>query len=465
MADNTNLAYISQITLPSGTTYQIKDAEAREDLELLTQELTGALVFVGVTTTKLVDGSTTAIVSINGIDHKAETGDVVISGKKEFVFTSTGNWVELGDFSDLQSMLGELAYLDSAEGSYTPAGNITLAAENYTVTSTGEAAISGEISQPVFSGEENQAINVAGTALIVDEITASFAGTKSNVSVTGSVIASGTVSKPTFRGTTATINASGTYTPEGNITAAPLIQEVQVTSTGSINQITSVSSEFEGTEDDISVSGSCVPSGIINTPDINVTVATANNTSWTGTVSDETLVFSAATITYATGVSAALASAPVFTGKPTTVDVSGKFTPAGIITNTYGGAAATISVTGTVEKVTDVSATFSGKESTVDVAAIYQPAGEVTQPTFEGLPTAVEAGGTFTPAGTVTPTFTTKNQDITASGTFTAKGAVSTPTFSGTKAVLSVTGTVPTAKSASFVGTAATITVSKPASA
>ena len=465
MADNTNLAYISQITLPSGTTYQIKDAEAREDLALLTQELTGALVFVGVTTTELADGSTTATISINGADHKAETGDVVISGKKEFVFTSTGNWVELGDFSDLQAMLGELAYLDSAEGSYTPTGNITLAAENYTVTSTGEAAISGEISQPVFSGEENQAINVAGTALIVDKITAGFTGTEGDVSVSGSVIASGTVSKPTFSGTAATINASGTYTPEGDITAAPLTQEVQVTSTGSIDQITSVSSEFKGTEGDVSVSGSCIPSGTINTPDINVTVATANNTSWTGTVSDETLVFSAATITYATGVSAALASAPVFTGQHTTVTASGKFTPAGTITNTYGGATATISVTGTVQKVTGVSATFSGKEKTVDVAAIYQPAGEVTQPTFTGIATAVEAGGKFTPAGTVAPTFTTKNQDITASGTFTAKGTVSTPTFSGTKAALTVTGTVPTAKSASFVGTAATITVSKPASA
>ena len=42
-----NTAYISQVTLPDGITYDIKDAWAREKLS----GLTGAMHFVGVSTT------------------------------------------------------------------------------------------------------------------------------------------------------------------------------------------------------------------------------------------------------------------------------------------------------------------------------------------------------------------------------------------------------------------------------
>ena len=463
MAENTNLAYISQITLPTGTTYQIKDAEAREELALLTQELTGALVFVGITETKITDGDTTATIKVGGADHEAEIGDVVIYGKKEFVFTSAGKWVELGDFSDLQAQLGDLAYLDSASGAYTPSGSVSLVTDNYEVTSTGKAEISGTISQPTFEGEKDQAISVAGTALMVDQITAGFTGTEGDVSVSGSVTASGTVSKPSFQGTGATITSEGLYTPEGTITAAPETKDVVLTSAGSIEQITGVESTFHGTQGNVKVSGSCVPLGTVSAPKINVDANTASNTSWTGTVSDETLVFSATTITYVDNVEAALDSAPVFTGQNTTVAASGKFTPAGTIANTYSAATAAISVTGTVQKVIGVGATFNGTEKSVSVTATYTPTGEVTQPTFTGSAVTVNAGGKFTPEGTVAPSFTTKNQNITASGVFTAKGTVSTPTFTGTDATLSVKGTVPTAKSASFSGDAATITVSAPA--
>ena len=458
-----NLAYISQITLPSGTTYQIKDAEVREELALLSQELTGALVFVGISETKINDGDATATIKVNGADHKAETGDVVIYDKKEFVFTSAGKWVELGDFSDLQAQLGDLAYCNVAEGSYKPEGDITLVADNYEVTSTGTAAINGTISQPLFEGEKDQAISVAGSALIVDQITASFTGSEGDVSVQGSVSAAGTVSKPEFKGTGATINSEGLYTPEGTITAAAQTEEVAVTSTGSIEQITGVNSTFAGTQGDVEVAGVCVPQGTVSAPAINVNADTASNVSWTGAVSDETLVFSAATITYVNNVTAALASAPVFTGQNTSVAASGKFTPAGEITNTYTAATAAISVAGNVQKVTGISATFAGKEKAVNVAATYTPTGEVTQPTFSGSAVSFNAGGKFTPAGSVAPSFTTKSQNISASGVFTAKGTVSTPTFTGSEATLSVKGIVPTAKSATFNGTQATITVSKPA--
>lgn len=460
MAENTNLAYISQITLPSGNTYHIKDAELREEFALLSNELTGALVFVGVTETAIKDGDETAKIQVNGAEHTAETGDVVISGKKEFVFTSAGKWAELGDFSDLQAMLGRLAYVDSASGQYTPAGDVALTPEDYTVTSTGKATINGSISQPVFEGEENQTVSVSGSVQVVDAITAGFTGTEGDVSVSGDVTAAGTVSKPEFRGAGATINSEGLYTPEGTITAAAQTEDVTLTSVGSIEQITSVESTFTGTQGDVSVSGICTPLGTVSAPEITVTATTASDIAWTGSVANETLTFSATTITYVNGVEAALAEAPVFTGQNTSIAASGKFTPAGTIANTYGAATANISVTGTVQKVTGIGATFAGKEKSVSVAATYTPTGEVTQPTFEGSAVSFNAGGKFTPAGTVAPSFTTKAQNITSTGVFTAKGTVSTPTFTGSEATLSVTGVVPTAKAATFTGTAATITVS-----
>ena len=460
MAENTNLAYISQITLPSGTTYQIKDAELREEFALLSNELTGALVFVGVTETAIKDGDETAKIQVNGAEHTAQVGDVVISGKKEFVFTSAGKWVELGDFSDLQAMLGRLAYVDSASGSYTPAGEVTLNAQDYKVTSTGKATIEGTISTPTFTGEADQAVSVEGSVPVVETITATFAGEEGDVAVSGSVTAAGTVSKPAFQGAAASIESTGLYTPEGTVTAAPVVTAVDVVSTGSLDVLTGVDSVFKGTQGSVDVEGSCVPEGTVSKPAVTVTADTATEIAWTGSVANETLTFSAATITYVNDVSAELASAPVFTGQNTLVSASGKFTPAGTIENTNKGETATIRVTGSVQKVTGVNASFAGTEKAVNVAASYTPTGEVTQPTFSGTAVTVNAAGTFMPKGSVAPTFTTKAQTITSTGVFTAKGTVSTPTFTGSEAVLSVEGTVPTAKSASFAGTAATITVS-----
>jgi hypothetical protein len=466
MADNTNLAYISQITLPSGTTYKIKDSEVREQLALLSQDLTGALVFVGITETAIADGDATATIKVNGADHNAEVGDVVIYGKKEFVFTSSNIWVELGDFGDLKAQLGELAYLNSAQGSYTPAGNVALTVADYEVTSTGSAAISGTISQPVFTGEKDQAINVAGEAQFINSITSTFTGTEDAVSVSGSVTAAGEISKPEFKGTGATITSEGLYTPEGDIAVTVQSENVQVTSAGSIDQISGVNSTFTGeTNQPITVSGNCLPVGTVSAPEINVTAGTDSHTSWTGEVSNETLIFSAATATYVNSVEAALAEAPVFTGQNSNVSASGVFTAKGTIANTYDTATANISVTGTVQKVTGAGATFTGKEKSVSVQASYTPTGEVTKPTFTGSAVNVSAAGVFTPKGNIASTFTTSARAIAASGVFTASGTVSTPTFTGNTATLSVKGVVPTAKSAAFTGTEATITVSKPASA
>lgn len=121
------MADISKITLPSGTTYDIKDTVARE-------AASGVLKFYGITSTELTDQATTTTYVINGETHIAANGDLVIYGSKEFIYTTSDNkWHELGD----STTLGALAYKNSASGSYQKVSNVTVttnSTENKTTT-------------------------------------------------------------------------------------------------------------------------------------------------------------------------------------------------------------------------------------------------------------------------------------------------------------------------------------------
>lgn len=98
------MAEISKITLPSGTTYDIKDTTARS-------MASGGIQLKGTTTTALTDEATTNPITINGESYTAVNQDAVFYGKKEFVFDGT-MWHEFGDMSGL----GALASKDSASG-------------------------------------------------------------------------------------------------------------------------------------------------------------------------------------------------------------------------------------------------------------------------------------------------------------------------------------------------------------
>ena len=120
------MADISKITMPSGNTYDLKDAWARQQIA----GLSNVTRYIGVTTTALTDGASTNPITINGESVTAVTGDMTIytSGSgasavnKEFLFDGSV-WQELGsiDFSNL----GDLAYKDTASGSFTPSGSMT----------------------------------------------------------------------------------------------------------------------------------------------------------------------------------------------------------------------------------------------------------------------------------------------------------------------------------------------------
>lgn len=160
------MADISKITMPSGTTYDIKDATARE----LIEELEGYSSFLGVTTTELTDGATTNPITVNGQSVTAKAGSIATYGSKEFIFNGNA-WQEFGDLSGL----GSLAFKNSATGSITPSG--TVSAPTITVSGT----------LPSFTATvTNEVLTFGWNAGALPTATSSqptFTGTSGNVTV------------------------------------------------------------------------------------------------------------------------------------------------------------------------------------------------------------------------------------------------------------------------------------------
>lgn len=271
MADK---VYISQITVGS-TTYDLKDTDARA----LISDLQSYSDYLGVTTTALVDGANANPISIGGEDVTAKKGNIVNYGAKEFIFNGT-IWQEFGDLS----ALGELAYVDTAEGDYTPAG--TVSAQTFTgdaLTSTGSFTPEGSVAAPTFTGEE--------------------------MTSTGTYTPTGTVSRPT-------------------ITVTPTEDTVySITDVGTLPELT-VTGEV------LSFSAGTLPTkGAAQTVVASATAALDADPAFTGTQGNVSVA----------GTPTGTNSAPAFTGTAGAVSVTG--TPEGSVSQaTFTGTAATITV-------------------------------------------------------------------------------------------------------------------------
>lgn len=207
------MAEISKITLPSGVTYDIKDATARA-------AVAGGTVFMGVTTTALTDGATTSPIVIDGENVNAINGGIAIYQNGEFIFADKDSkWHEIGDTSNL----GDLAMKDSASGSYTPAGSVSTPTITVTPSTTSKyVASSATGGGSVTNGSAasctlpSLTTSVANETLTIGWAAGSFtANTPTAVtlpSFTQQTIATGITSasssQPTFSGTAATIEVS-----------------------------------------------------------------------------------------------------------------------------------------------------------------------------------------------------------------------------------------------------------------
>lgn len=247
------MAEISKITLPSGITYDIKDAAAREAIN----GLTGAMHYLGVTTSAITDGSSTNPIVIGGTSITAKNGDVIIYDTREYVFSDSDNkWHEFGSTGSLKG----LAFKDTASGSLTPSGSVSAptftgkqATINSSFTPAGTVAISkgngtanytpqGSVSTPTVTVTPNtttvNSITGVGslpnltTSVANETLTIGWSAgslpTKGNNTTVVTGIKSATASQPSFTGTGVELKgtfsgtagtATATYTPEGNNSA------------------------------------------------------------------------------------------------------------------------------------------------------------------------------------------------------------------------------------------------------
>lgn len=125
---------VKEVTLPSGSTYYLKDEDVRNwigtgsdgkaeerisDLETAVAALSNATHWLGITTTSLEDGSTTNPITINGESVTAVSGDIVQdTNSNEFIFNGTA-WQQFGGSI---GTLKAFAFVDTGTVTITPAG-------------------------------------------------------------------------------------------------------------------------------------------------------------------------------------------------------------------------------------------------------------------------------------------------------------------------------------------------------
>lgn len=251
-------------------------------------------------------------------------------------------------------------------------------------------------------------------------------------SASASYTPAGTVSQPTFTGSSSTVtitssaSSSGNYQPAGTV-SQPSFTGSELTSTGSFTPSGSVSLTNTNKTATVSAASSgtttYTPSGSVSTPTISV--KTAGSTTTIKNPTSKTVV---------TDMSVADPSATTATGELVYCSVSGTKLSLKKFVETTGASISTSNVT------------------VKNGDAVY----ESTQPTFTGNGARLVTDNISVPSSA---SFTGTEASVSVSGT--PSGTVSQPTFSGTKVQLSGSTTAAgTVSKPSFTGTAATITVS-----
>lgn len=189
------MADISEITLPSGATYDIKDATARHDISILKGSGTGAMHYAGVTKTAIADGSSTSPININNEDYTPLNGDVVIYNSLELVWSTSDNkWHEFGSTGSLKG----LAFKDSASASYTPAGSVSAPTVSVSVNTVSVTPITDVGESPSFTASVSNEVLTLG-------FSAGALPTKGTAVTVATGIKSASASEPKFTGGTSTI--------------------------------------------------------------------------------------------------------------------------------------------------------------------------------------------------------------------------------------------------------------------
>ena len=249
---------ISKITLPSGVSYDIKDATARTAIENLQNtenvlSTNAATTPSGVTWNSNGNTITGTLAASSGTIKKIYlvpvANDDTKNNYREYLTVKNGaaySWEMIGTTETSLSGLGALAYKDSATGQYTPEGSVSQPTfSGSELTSTGSYTPSGSVAAPVISvsvaGSTDSVYSITNlgtlpsfSATVNDEVltlsytvgalpsrtsktvktgdptyaatSPAFSGTAATVTVKGTP--SGTVSQPSFSGTQKTVSVS-----------------------------------------------------------------------------------------------------------------------------------------------------------------------------------------------------------------------------------------------------------------
>ena len=299
------MANISKITLPNGSTYDVKDATARTQISSeaatrkaaddsinniinsLKSSLTGAMHYVGTTSTALTDGSETSPIKIatkpNGTvavdsDYTPEPGDVVIYQDKEFVYSKYaggGVWNEFGSTGSFKA----LAFKDSASGSYTPAGAVS---QPTFTGNQGSVSVSGVVNATVAINM-GSIDNASGTSTRIDGFTHQKEFTP-YAKATGAAVALNTTSIRQITGVgtlpALTTTVSGeTLNLSWSAGSLPTAAAVSVaTSVKSVTQPTvtvgKIFYDYNDVTGNVASTGTFTPSGSVSKPSFAGTAAT-----------------------------------------------------------------------------------------------------------------------------------------------------------------------------------------------
>lgn len=301
------MPYISQITLPSGSVYDIKDAWARTQIEAITGG--SAIVFKGVSSTPMTDGGNQNPTIDGSPVTTKSTGDLYFYGQEEFIYGDDSKWHSLGP--QLQN-LGALAYKDNATGNFTPAGTI---------------------SQPTFTGA-----SLTSTGNFTPAGTISLTNTNKTAAV-----------KPASSGTT-------TYTPDGTI-STPVISVSTAGTTAQVKQVSSITNMVNALA--VAAPGATAPANAItyyNVVDENLSLYQIGAT--------KAAPCSTANVTVKTGDASYTSSTPDFTGTGVRLVTDNISVPSSA---SFSGTQGNISVSGTPSGTVS-QPTFTGDTGTVTVS-------------------------------------------------------------------------------------------------
>ena len=179
---------ISKVTLPSGTTYTLKDEVAR-------RAQSGAMHWIGITTTPISDGSATTTIVVDGDTITVgadEAGGVVGYNGMEFIWSGSV-WQEFGSTGSL----GTLAFKNNASTNFTPHGSVTGTAVTLNTTTVEGMDSVGTLPELTMTvSNENLTIGFSQGTL----------PTKATAQTVATGVAS--ITQPSFTGTEETITVS-----------------------------------------------------------------------------------------------------------------------------------------------------------------------------------------------------------------------------------------------------------------